>query len=1118
MKRQISSNMSFAFCTMGIVLAVWVIPAAADTHTVLSGQSIQTAINAAANGDAIEVKPGTYKEAIDFKGKAVRLYSNGGPSVTTINGNNAYHVVKCVTGETAATILDGFTITGGKAVGSADNDTLGGGMLNVSSSPTVTRCIFVNNTALDGGGGMANYNGSSPTVVNCVFRSNSVTFDALPIGGGMLNLGSVNPTVTNCTFYANTATAGGAAIYNWGGGARATVTNCILWGNNGGGEPQRDEIGLMGGTITLTSSVVEQGTGQSWFGAGCIDADPMFVNAAGGDFGLGACSLCVDAGNNAAVPAGVTRDLAGNPRFFDDVGLVDSGIGTAPIVDIGVFERQESSYPRIYNKTKGSRYCYSSIQLAIDHAANGDQIEVTPGIYYESINFKGKAIRLYSSGRPEFTIIDGTGFYHVVQCVSGETANTILEGFTIFGGNANGPADLDKCGGGMLIVSSNPTVTHCIFSSNSATSGGGIYNKSGSPTISACTFQANSTANGIDYAISRSGRHGNHGGNAGHGGGMYNDSASPTISDCQFTLNRTGNGGKGQNGSSGGFLSNGGWGGNGGNGGYGAGMYNQNSGPRITNCYFNGNQTGAGGQAGNGGGEGWGLGYDHSGGTGGIGGSGGNGSGIYNNESTSIVADCEFINNSTGLGAHGGNAHNAGGDGGGGGWGGHGAGIHSYLGSLDLTNGVFGGNKTGSGGGGGDTDWDIFSDAGTGGNGGSGGGICNDGNTGKVTNCTFYRNGIGGGGEGGTGSYLNGGNPGEGGGICNFNTSNLSFFVTNCILRENSREFNFYKSQTVTAANCNIHQVMGGLVPGCINADPHFVDISSPDLNLCNLRLQPDSPCIDTGSNEAPVLSETDKDGYPRIIDGDCDRTARADMGAYEFNYIGEGDFNYTCGVDLEDLLLFAESWMTQPGDPAWNWMRDISDPKDQRIDLSDFAVLAENWYRIDSYRIYRNKLDSNPGWRVEGQWAFGQPTGSGGSSMGNPDPTSGNTGANVYGVNLSGDYTVALGGPYSLTTGPIDCRGYHDLKLAFARWLNIDGPGYVLCTVDVSIDGNAWTAIWQNDSVVTDSVWTSVEYDVDPVADNQETVYFRWTYKVVDRAYPCSGWNIDDIELYGKR
>jgi serine protease len=96
-----------------VILLAMAAPSLADTHYVSPGQSIQTTINAATNGDHIEVAPGTYNEAINFNGKSVHLYSSGGPGTTTINGNGADHVVKCVTNETANTIIEGFTITGG---------------------------------------------------------------------------------------------------------------------------------------------------------------------------------------------------------------------------------------------------------------------------------------------------------------------------------------------------------------------------------------------------------------------------------------------------------------------------------------------------------------------------------------------------------------------------------------------------------------------------------------------------------------------------------------------------------------------------------------------------------------------------------------------------------------------------------------------------------------------------------------------------------------------------------------------------------------------------------------------------------------------------------------------
>ena len=124
----------------------------ATTRRVPSQYStIQGAINAANMGDEILVAPGTYNGAINFIGKAIWLHSSGGAGLTTINGQNAYHVVKCISGEVYNTILEGFTITGGKANGTADLDIYGGGMIIQGSSPTVRNCVFSNNFAYQGG-------------------------------------------------------------------------------------------------------------------------------------------------------------------------------------------------------------------------------------------------------------------------------------------------------------------------------------------------------------------------------------------------------------------------------------------------------------------------------------------------------------------------------------------------------------------------------------------------------------------------------------------------------------------------------------------------------------------------------------------------------------------------------------------------------------------------------------------------------------------------------------------------------------------------------------------------------------------------------------------------------
>jgi hypothetical protein len=71
-----------------------------------------------------------------------------------------------------------------------------------------------------------------------------------------------------------------------------------------------------------------------------------------------------------------------------------------------------------------------------------------------------------------------------------------------------------------------------------------------------------------------------------------------------------------------------------------------------------------------------------------------------------------------------------------------------------------------------------------------------------------------------------------------------------------------------------------------IDLDPLFVDATAPDPADWDLHLQPDSPCMDAGDNAlVPADLTTDRDGQPRILDGDGDGTATVDMGSDEFAY-----------------------------------------------------------------------------------------------------------------------------------------------------------------------------------------------------------------------------------------
>jgi hypothetical protein len=283
--------------------------------------TIQEAIDAAVDTDEILVAPGMYNESIDFLGKAIWLHSSDGAEVTIIDAEGSGTVVICESGEGPDTVLEGFTITGGSAE-------YGGGMYNGSSSPTVINCTFSGNSA-DHGGGM--YNGSS---------SPTVTFLGNTSGGGaaVYNLyGSV--TVINCTFSQNTATsAGGGGLFN--DQSNLLVANCIFWGDT------PDEIWDNSGSTVITYSDVQGG----WPGTGNIDADPLFVDPGRGDYRLTSHSPPIDAASNPAVPADVTTDLDGNPRFLDDPDNTDcwqapGTCGDPPVVDMGAYEYQMPPCP-----------------------------------------------------------------------------------------------------------------------------------------------------------------------------------------------------------------------------------------------------------------------------------------------------------------------------------------------------------------------------------------------------------------------------------------------------------------------------------------------------------------------------------------------------------------------------------------------------------------------------------------------------------------------------------------------------------------------------------------------------------------------------------------------------
>ena len=223
--------------------------AQAATITVGSGSgcdfdTIQAGINAANDADAVLVAPGEYviSEPVTFRGKAITVRSETGRDETTVRmgtpaDTDRGSVVVFENNETDASVLDGFTITGGRGswVPSA-NASGGGGIFFDASSGTVRNCAIVQNTAENGGGVFA-WSGASPTLTNSTISVNSatgVTPQVAGYGGGLCCGMGCLMTLANCTVAENSARMGAGGLW-CGFNSSVTMTYCIVKGNLGGG-------------------------------------------------------------------------------------------------------------------------------------------------------------------------------------------------------------------------------------------------------------------------------------------------------------------------------------------------------------------------------------------------------------------------------------------------------------------------------------------------------------------------------------------------------------------------------------------------------------------------------------------------------------------------------------------------------------------------------------------------------------------------------------------------------------------------------------------------------------------------------------------------------------------
>ena len=245
--------------------------------------TIQDAVLAAVGSEVICIEPGTYLETVQLLGKAVHLLGIGGAAATVLDGQRQGSVVVMNNGESATTVLQGLTITGGDAA--LD----GGGIRLVGASPTLTQLVVTDNWAWRGAGICAS-DYSSPALTDVVISYNTSSHD----GGGMMAMLDSSPTLERVLITGNWATEGNAGFVAWydshatlshvvstynqsaNGGmdglafitdSNGVVSNAVVAGNssaNGGGVG----ITVSSSWVTMDNILVAGNTAGIWDGGG----------------------------------------------------------------------------------------------------------------------------------------------------------------------------------------------------------------------------------------------------------------------------------------------------------------------------------------------------------------------------------------------------------------------------------------------------------------------------------------------------------------------------------------------------------------------------------------------------------------------------------------------------------------------------------------------------------------------------------------------------------------------------------------------------------------------------------------------------------------------------------
>jgi hypothetical protein len=432
---------------------------AAIIHVPEDQPTIQEGINAALDGDTVQVANGRYtgegNRDIDFLGKAITVRSENGAEYCIVDcegsESDSHRGFYFHSGEVADSVLQGFTILNGWA-------DLGGGIFCENSGPTITGNSITGNSVNSAGGGIFCDNAGG-TITDNIISGNSSTSEYGAIGGGICCRYS-STTITDNKISENLANYGGAGIFCVESSSTIAgnlITMNVVQSNmdwvppaGGGG------ISLWGSSPLVTHNFITSNSAR----------------ATSGEWqGMGGGIHCYSPYPNPAVPNGIHAViLCGNSMRLDVSAptIAHNTIADNNADGFGGGIHSDVSVPTISGNTitgneaelgGGGINAFGGPIIIADNSISGNIAGDEGG---GGISFRGSGFQVYNNAITGNEAVKGGGIHFYLA--SGDTG-----GNTLTGNSADGP------GGGIYCGESSVEVIDTILFGNDASSGDEAY-------------------------------------------------------------------------------------------------------------------------------------------------------------------------------------------------------------------------------------------------------------------------------------------------------------------------------------------------------------------------------------------------------------------------------------------------------------------------------------------------------------------------------------------------------------------------------------------------------------------------------------------------------------------